>query len=308
MVKILNEVFDGKISHSCTASINRTSNIGAKHLDPKNSEIINHINFLSVPKQSVIECNDSFGNKYLYGGKLTREYYRITQHLAVYEPYIFFKDTIPFVVGKFYPFPQKQSNVYNAIVDTTFYKDTTFHLRWITRLRVTRNLDISFDGYWANILVNHGDLITTMMILHQNRFLRFSKKIEMKSQIEGDKVYTVIRDTEMAYKLNATSKPILATGTLYMLDTFYEARAEIPESSWRAFVEDFFTFELIPLTAVPMAGFGKVLLQAIKTMKVSFYFKVIFNLYNSQVVKIIIAKSTSLSTHVYLGPRLLKEC
>ena len=97
----------------------------------------------------------------------------------------------------------------------------------------------------------------------------------------------------MAYKLNATSKPILATGTLYMLDTFYEARAEIPESSWRAFVEDFFTFELIPLTAVPMTGFGKVLLQAIKTMKVSFHFKVIRNLYNSKVVEIIIAKSTS---------------
>ena len=133
--------------------------------------------------------------------------------------------------------------MYNAIVDTKY--------DGYTRLHVTRNLDISFDGYWANILVNHGDFIGSMMILHQNRFLRFSKKIEMKSQIQGEKIYTVIRDTEMAYKKNATSKPILATGTLYMLNTFYEARAEIPESSWRAFVEDFFTFELIPLTAVP---------------------------------------------------------
>ena len=90
----------------------------------------------------------------------------------------------------------------------------------------------------------------------------------MFSEIKDEKIYTVIKDKKMAYKLSPRSRPIYATGSLFMLGkNFFEARTDIPESSWRAFAEDFFTFEKFPFTNVPMAGFKQVLLQAIKTVE-----------------------------------------
>ena len=265
MEKVLNEVFDGKRTHNCVASNNKTI---THAWFSKYTALLNYLEFLQVPISSKIECVDQFNNGYEYAGKLTESYYQISEKFSVYEPYFFFSKARGkpiFVFGKFYPYAQKQLSAYNAIVSRSVTAPRSKYP--VTNLRVVKNLDISFDGYWAD-LVNHGDLLYSMMILHQNRFLEFSKKIEMTSEIKYEKIYTVIKDKEMAYKLSRESRSIRAIGTLFMLDKdFYEARAEIPENSWRAFVEDFFTLEAFPFTDVLMAGFNQVLRQAIKTVK-----------------------------------------
>ena len=270
MEKVLNEAFEGHQKHSCVSS-----NEGFHFYHQ--SEIgqgggLNNLEMRGPPQTVKIKCIDRSKDETYYLGKLTGKYYRITQHLSVYEPYFFYmrdftNELRVFVIGKFYPYRNKQSNIYNAMV---FGIGSTID-SVTTHLRVAINLNTFFSPLWGHRLVDHGEWRGSTMILHQERFLHFSKEIEMMSTIKEGHTYTVIRDKEMTYKLDSASRPILATGQLFLLDKFYEARAEIPESSWREFVEDFFTFDKIPFTSVPMAGFGKVLLEAIKTLKVSIH-------------------------------------
>ena len=277
MERLLDEVFEGYQYHTCEASDK------GFHYYQHRSELgqgggLNNLEIRDPPQTVQIQCSTTrYSDTYYYLGRLKDQYYRITQKLSVYEPYFFYlrdsyKKFSVFVIGKFYPYPDKQSTKYNAVVQGL--GNTVDDVK--TLFRVGFNVDLSFDLLWGDTLVDHGEQKGNTVILHQKRFLQFSKYIYMVSEIKDKKINTLIRDSEMIYKLNQTSRPIYATGSLFMFNNFYEARAEIPESSWRAFVEDFFTFEKFPFTNVPVPGFKQVLLQAIKTVKVkkflSFYF------------------------------------
>ena len=266
---LLDEVFDGYQYHTCEAS---DKGFSYSHL---RSELgqggLNNLEIRDPPKTVHIKCSTRNKLTYFYLGRLEDQYYRITQKLSVYEPYFFYRyDSYyekfsVFVIGKFYPYPNKQSTKYNAVVQRS--RHTADDLN--THFRVTTNLDLSFDPLWGHYLLVHGEWIGSSFIRDQKRFLHFSKEITMFSKIKGDQVFTTIEDRKMTYELGTGSSPIRATGSLFMLGKdFYEARVEIPENSWRAFVDDFFTIEKFPFTNVPMAGFNQVLLQAIKTVKV----------------------------------------
>ena len=266
--RLLNEAYNGQ-PHTCDAT-----NGGIRYFT-KRSDLglgggLNNLEIRQPPETVQIQCNSTL-YKFNYLGRLEGEYYRITQKISVYEPYFFYltdlftAKTRVFVIGKFYPYPDKQSTKYNARVqgrDGNTIDDAT------TYLSISSNFDISFDSSWGHSLVDNGEWERNKL-KYQERFLHFSKDIIMFSKIKGEQIFTTIQDRKMTYKLNATSKPILAIGYLYMLDRkFYEERVEIPENSWRPFVEDFFTLKNIPFTLVPMSGLRNVLLKAIKTVKV----------------------------------------
>ena len=233
---------------------------------------LHNLEIRDFPKTVKIKCGNNY-DKWYYLGRMKGQYYHITRKLSVYEPYFFYfrEYYLPirvFVIGKFFTYPDNQSTKYNAIVNGHGFDKS---INRTTFIRVINQNGFS-NNAWGHSLLNDGKLKGSTLILHQEKFLHFSERLSINSRIMKDKIYISIRDGEMAYKLTPTSRPIYATGSLNMLGKdFYEAKADIPESSWRAFVEDFFTFEKFPFTNVPMAGFKQVLLQAIKTLKVKKY-------------------------------------
>ena len=206
-------------------------------------------------KDQKVKCTDKTnGGEYLYLGYINGTF-SLDKQFNVKDPHFYLhqnwgKTYNIDAVGKFYPCSKEAIDEDNAFFHSTNSK--------ITILKVLKN--IQFGASWPQTsMSDHGNPIKHSWIHAVEYYMRLSDNQEWITLLEGpSKVNTNLRDKELTFRWNSTSRPHKARGTWVIQRNEWQVEFNVPGSQWRPFFEDFFPRKM-PLQGFEIEKLGKAL-------------------------------------------------